>query len=101
MDPSSARALACVAKRPLGPAGDALVQDYLETHRAPSLLDTTLEEPETRCVERLGRGRCRKRVSGVALTQYCWKHQRLSGICYPGDKALCSWNSNKLFQRRG
>ena len=102
MDPASARALVCVSKHPLGDAGEALKRAYLESHRAPSLLDTTPEEPETRCIERLGgNGRCRKRVSSVALTQYCWKHQRRSGICHPGDKALCCWNSNKLFQRPG
>eukprot|EP00973_Karenia_brevis_P066485 9242077-Karenia_brevis.AAC.1 len=61
MDPASARALVCASKRPLGHAGEALMREYLESHRTPSLLDTTPEEPETRCIERVGRGRCRKR----------------------------------------
>ena len=99
MDPASARALVCTAKRPIGRVADVVLQTYIHDHRSPSLLDTTPELPGSRCIMKSGRGRCRKQVSGVALTQYCWKHQARRGICDPGDATLCHWNFNKLFQK--
>ena len=99
MDPACARALACAAKHPLGRVGGVMVQNYTDEHRSATLLDTTPEPPENRCIWKDGRGRCRKLVSGVALTQYCWKHQSRGGICDPGDSMLCHWNYSKLFQR--
>ena len=100
MDPASARALMCTAKRPLGQVLDAVVQSYLEEHRSATLLVATPVYPESRCTMPVGRGRCRKTVSRVAVVQYCWKHQPGGGICYPGDGAVRHWNFHKLMQTR-
>ena len=99
MDPVSMRALACAAKRPLGQVSDVIVSSYLEEHRSATLLVTTPEPPENRCTMKVGRGRCRKPVTRVALVQYCWKHQPGGGICFPGDSSVCHWNFHKLLQR--
>ena len=98
MDPASMRALACVSKRPLGQAFDAIVENYIEEHRSATLLDTTPEPPMNRCIMKVGRGRCRKAVPEVAVVQYCWKHQPGGGICFPGDRAVCNWNYHGLLQ---
>ena len=99
MDPQSARALACTATGPLGEAGQLIIDNYLEGHRSRSLLDTDPEAPNNRCIFKVGRGRCRKRVSSVALVQHCAKHQRHCSICYPGDIMLAHWNARNLFQK--
>ena len=98
MDPASARAMACAAKCPLGRVFEVMKESYSEDHRSRSLLDTTLELPLNRCIMPVTNGRCRKTVSGVALTQYCWKHQPGGGLCYPGDSALCHWNFHGVLQ---
>ena len=98
MDPASMRALSCAANRPLGQVFDVIVGSYLEKHRNATLLDTTLEPPVDRCIMRVGRGRCRKAVSQVAVVQLCWKHQPGGGICHPGDSTVCRWNFHDLFQ---
>ena len=99
MDPQSARALACTAAGPFGEAGQILMHDYIEGHRSRTLLDTDLEAPDDRCVFKVGRGRCRKRVSSVALVQHCAKHQRRSCFAWPGDKILVHWNSHNVCQK--
>ncbi len=99
MDPASARAMACTAKRPLSRVFEVIKESYLEEHRSRSLLDMTPEPPYNRCIMAVTNGRCRKTVSGVALTQYCWKHQPGGGICCPGDSTVCSWNFNGVLQR--
>ena len=99
MDPSSARAMECAAKSPLGGVFEIMSLLHLQEHRSVSLLDTTPELPADRCIERVGGGRCRKTVSKVALTQYCWKHQKKNSLSHPSDKILCHWNSKKLFQK--
>ena len=99
MDPQSARTLRRAAKHPLGHVTTVLMKNYIEGHRSKSLLDTTIEEPEHRCIYPVTRGRCRKRVTDVALTQYCAKHQRRSCFATPGDKTLTHWNHHGLFQK--
>ena len=99
MDPSSVRALACSAKQPFGQITDIVLNAFLDDHRSRSVLDIPLVLPANRCIEKIGRGRCRKIVARVALTQYCWKHQRLDSFCHPCDEILCHWNLNNLFQR--
>ena len=98
MDPQSVRALACATANPLGEAGKILISTYISGHRSRSMLLTCLQAPEDRCVFRVGRGRCRKRVSSVALVQHCAKHQRRSCLCWPGDSTLTHWNYHRLFQ---
>ena len=99
MDPSSVRALACAAKRPLGQVSDVIVSDYLEEHRGATMLVTTPEPPENRCIMKVTRGRCRKQVTRVALVQYCWRHQPGGGIRFPRDSTVCHWNFHKVLQR--
>ena len=99
MDPQSARALRCAAKHPLGHVTTELMKNYIEGHRSKSKLDTTIEEPEHRCIYPVTRGRCRKRVTDVALPQYCAKHQRRSCFATPGDDMLTHWNHHGLFQK--
>ena len=99
MDPVSVRGLACAAKRPLGQVSDVIVSSYIEEHRSATLLVTTPEPPENRCTMKVGRGRCRKPVTRVALVQYCWKHQLGRGVCDPGDSVVCRWNFNKVTQK--
>ena len=101
MDPASMRVLRCAANRPLGQVFDVIVGSYLEKHRNATLLDTTLKPPVDRCTMGVGRGRCRKAVSQVAVVQLCWKHQPGGGICHPGDSTVCSWNFHDLFQSTG
>ena len=101
MDPQSARALRCAAKHPLGDVTTVLIQNYIKGHRSQTLLDTTIDEPEHRCIYPVTRGRCRKRVTDVALTQYCAKHQRRSCFATPGDNMLTHWNHHGLFQKDG
>ena len=99
MDPSSVRVLACSANQPFGHITNIVLNAFVDDHRSRSLLDTTLDLPANRCIEKIGRGRCRKIVSRVALTQYCWKHQRLDSFCHPCDKVLGHWNFNNLPQQ--
>ena len=98
MDPASMRPLACAANRPLGQVFDVIVESYLEEHRSATMLDTTLEPPVNRCVMKVGRGRCRKPVTRVAVVQFCWKHQPGGGICFPGDSKVCYWNRHGYFR---
>ena len=98
MDPASVRALRCTSKRPFGITTDVLITNYIEGHRSRTILDTDVEEPATRCIYPVTRGRCRKRVSDVALTQYCAKHQKCSSFCYPADKHLVWWNHRNIHQ---
>ena len=98
MDPSSARALACASKQPLGRVFDVVVQVYIEDHRSATVFVTTPEVPESRCIMPVTHGRCRKTVSRVAIVQYCWKHQPGGGLCYPGDGSVCHWKFRKIAQ---
>ena len=98
MDPASMRALSCAANRPLGQVFDVIVGTYLEKHRNATLLDTTLEPPVNRCIMKVGRGRCRKPVTRVAVVQFCWKHQPGGGLCFPEDSGVCHWNFHGLLQ---
>ena len=66
-------------KCPLGELSELIVQAYIAEHREHTLVDTSLEEPTWRCIYEVGRGRCRKRVSSVALVQDCAKHQPKGG----------------------
>ena len=100
--------MACTAKQPLSGVFEVMKTSYIEEHRSRSLLDMTPELPYNRCIMPVTNGRCRKTVSGVALTQYCWKHQpgdafrrpgRYNRVCNPGDSELCSWNYNELLQK--
>ena len=110
MDPASARAMVCASKSPLGEVFEIMRLLYFQEHRidvclkrlytkfrngAPAVYEPEL--PASRCIERVGcgqqrvgRGRCRKTVSKVALTQYCWKHQK-EGI-YSSDEKLCHYS---------
>ena len=97
MDPASVRALLCAAKVPLGRAGEAAIQNYLEHHRSRTLVDTTPEPPTDRCISKVGRGRCSKKVSKGAVVQQCWKHQPGGGLCNPGDTNVCRWNQTGRF----
>ena len=98
MDPASVRAMACTATTPLGLVFGVMKDGYQDEHRTRSLLDTTPELPIDRCVMPVTRGRCRRTVSSVALTQYCWRHQPGGGLCYPGDAALCRWTFTGVLQ---
>ena len=100
MDPASVRALACASKQPLGLVFKTMVDNYLEEHRSRTLLGTKPEAPNDRCIYKVTRGRCRKKVPGVAITQYCAKHQPGGGICFPGDGAVCRWNFHDLMQNK-
>jgi hypothetical protein len=101
MDPASVRALLCAAKCPLGRAGEQLIQDYVEGHRSRTLVDTAPEAPVDRCITKVGRGRCRNKVSEAALAQRCWKHQPTRGILNPGDAQICHWNRLGFLQASG
>ena len=76
MDPQSARALRCTSKLQLGDVTNVIMTNYIDGHRSRSDLDTTIEQPEHRCIYKVTNGRCRKRVSDVELTEYCAKHQK-------------------------
>jgi hypothetical protein len=91
--------MACTAKQPLSDVFEVMKTNYIEEHRSRSMLDMTPELPYNRCIMPVTNGRCRKIVSGVALTQYCWKHQPGGGICHPGDSVVCSWNYNGILQK--
>ena len=97
MDPQSARRLAC-ASHP-SDVKDIISKNYIEHHRAVSLLDTDMEQPNKRCCNKDLRGRCRKNISDVALTQYCWKHQKDDSFANPRDSILCHWNHLGLFEK--
>ena len=99
MDPQSIRALACFAKHPFGGILQSIIDEYATGHRERALLITTRVEPTWRCIKKAGSGRCRKRVSEVALTQYCGKHQKHSPFVEPKDKALTHWNYHNLLQK--
>ena len=103
MDLTAAKNLFLCSKNPLGRVGDVIFKDYLEDKRAfalshrgirnyvdyPWARGAVLVPPMDRCKERRGRGRCRGRVSGVAVCQFCAYHQeRLAG-----DKELDEWRT--------
>ena len=100
MDPASVRALACASKAPLGLVFETMVTNYLDEHRARTLVDTTPIAPNNRCSHTDGRGRCRKTVPGVAIVQWCATHQARRGILYPGDRLVCHWNFHDLMQNK-
>ena len=99
MDPQSARALRCTSKQQFGDVTNVIMTNYIDGHRSRSKLDTTTEQPEHRCIYKVTNGRCRKRVSDVALTQYCAKHQKRSCFITPGDSMLTHWNHHGYFQQ--
>ena len=92
MDCHDARRLIAAAKNPLASIRPVLVdQWYLADTRAEVRacgLDLTPLGDPMRCRARVGNGRCRKRVSGVAITQYCCKHQQGRSITEPGDRTV-------------
>ena len=100
MDPQSIRALACVAKNPFGGILQSLIDEYATGHRERSLLITMRDEATWRCIKKVGSGRCRKRVSEVALAQYCGKRQTHSPFVEPKDKSLTHWNYHNLVQKK-
>ena len=98
MDPASARALLCTAKNPIRQQIlDVIMSRYKEEHRSKTSLDTTPETPPSRCIQKVGGGRCRKTVSEAAIVQLCWKHQK-GGVIW-GDNIISRCNFHKLLQR--
>ena len=80
MNCRSARALVCCSKEPLGPVGILLIDMYLfdtKDYTRGSLFAEALEtaQPLDRCKASRRGGRCRGRVSRVAVTQLCFFHQ--------------------------
>ena len=82
MDVETAQAFVAAAKNPLGHCGDILLDGYVEETRRWARGTALFRDivsgptfPADRCAERRGRGRCRGRVSRVAVAQLCAYHQ--------------------------
>ena len=90
MEPGSVRALLCTSKQPLGgQVTQIMLNDYFEYY---GKREASGQAPATsnRCIEKVGRGRCRKHVSQAALCQVCSKHGNSwvykGGIYSPKDR---------------
>ena len=89
MDCRDACRFIAAARDPLARIRPVLVDQWFLTDtraeaKACGLIPEPLEDP-LRCRARVGEGRCRKRVSGLAITQYCCKHQQGRSPTEPGD----------------
>ena len=84
MDCRDARRFIAAAKDPLASIRPVLVDQWFLTDTRAEAIPEPLEDP-LRCRARVGKGRCRKRVSGLAITQYCCKHQQGRSPTEPGD----------------
>jgi len=81
MDLASARALVLCSRSPLGHCGQVVLDAYMDDSRdfarrvgeEPACLPAL--PPADMCAEELDDGRCRGRVSSIAVCQLCAAHQ--------------------------
>ena len=88
MDAATVRSLLIASKRPLGQAGEQMVEHYRMStkEKAGRLIDLKPVAPRTRCDFKDGRGRCKKKVSPGAVQQWCAAHQQHWKAKLCGDK---------------
>ena len=91
MECRSACRLRCAPTSSLPKAPAETLRHYLADTREEAQacgLDLARLSEHMRCRARVGQGRCRKRVSEAAVTQYCCKHQRGRSLAEPGHREV-------------